>query len=186
MLVTILTFSMLVIVASAGTFAYFQDTASGAAKITTGNPDLVTVFNGNAYDILGDIYLPHLVPGDYGYMDLGKIQNRGSAGGNLFIKVDPIAGVADDLHLYACDVNGNPLGSVDLAHGGEVKVGSMAAKVGSVNAEFPMKIYFSYTETGNLQTGNGVSYNFPITVSLRSTGQNLQTINVPNNYYATN
>lgn len=184
---TILTLGVLAAVGSAGTWAYFQDTAAGSAKIITGNPDLVTVFGGNTYDVLGDIYLPHLVPGDYGYMDLGKIENRGSAGGDLYVSVPTAvtAGVDPDLHLYACDGSGNPIGSVDLAHGGEVKIGSMAAKVGTTNAQFPVKIYFSYHETGTLQTYNGVNYNFPVTVSLRTAGQNLQTINVANDYYAT-
>jgi predicted ribosomally synthesized peptide with SipW-like signal peptide len=187
-ILSILTLGVLVAIGSAGTWAVFQDTSTGSAKVTTGNPDLVAVLNGQAYQDFGDIYLPHLVPGDFGYMNLGEIQNAGTAGGDLYITVPPYDGVDTNLKIYACDVNGNIIGgSANLAQGGEVKIGSMGAKDKNTgNTKFPVKIYFEYHDTGAVQPGNGVNYNFATTLSLRTVGHDFGTINKANDFYNNN
>jgi predicted ribosomally synthesized peptide with SipW-like signal peptide len=169
---------------ASGTFAYFQDQSTGTAKITTGNPDLVAVLNSVGNQDFGNIYLPHIVPGDSGVMNLGEIQNQGSAGGDLYVTV-PVYNVPSELHLYACDQYGNALTSDDLANGGTIKIGSMAAKANGINAKFPIYMKFVYDETGNPQTGNGVDYNFAVTLSLRTVGTNYGVVDKTNDYYAT-
>ena len=184
-LVGFLMIGLLAVAASAGTWAYFQDSANGAAKITAGNPDLVAVFPSvGTYQDFGDIYLPHLVPGDSGMMNLGEIQNQGTAGGDLYVTIPTYSGIPTDLHLYACDRYGNAL--ADLSQGGTVKIGSMAAKAGGVNAKFPIYMKFAYTETSNPQTGAGADYNFAVTLSLRTAGTNYGTVNVANDFYKNN
>ena len=185
-ILAVLTIGMLATVAGAGTWAFFQDQSTGNAKLTTGNPDLVAVFDNQVYQNFGDIYLPHIVPGDSGFMDLGEIQNAGSAGGDLYISVPVYSGVDENLHIYACNEAGESLETVDLVDGGEIQIGSMDASVEGVNDIFPVKIKFVYDDTGEPQTGNGVSYDFAVTLTLKTAGGDLGTIDVANNYYENN
>ena len=164
---------------ASGTFAYFQDQATGAAQITAGKVDL----KASGQDYLGDIYLPHLVPGDSGYMNLGSVQNVGNSKGELFLTITHADGTAlenQDLTLYF--VANGQIKYVNLANGAtDVDLGQMAA-----GGSMPMSLYFNYADTGNLQAGMGATHTYGITLSLRSVGTAGQDINVANNYYQNN
>lgn len=172
-ILSILTIGLLAAAGSAGTWAYFQDQATGAGIITAGTVDL----KAGTSESLGDIYLPHLVPGDYGTMNLGHVENIGTAPGNLYLTITHTDGTAVDPNLKLYFVANGVTKYVNLADGAtDVYLGPMIA-----SGSMPMGLYFEYTDTGALQTGADHSYG--ITLNLRSTGSNYGTVDVANNYY---
>src|SRR5665647_445336 len=130
---SILTLTMLAALGSAGTWAYFQSTATGTSNIHAGTVDLSATYGGSATTNLGNIALPNLVPGDSGYMKLGHVENSGTAPGELWMKIVKTSGTnTNDLEIYAVNPANNAIISANLNKGGDVDLGAMAAKVGTV------------------------------------------------------
>lgn len=172
---SILTLTMLAALGSAGTWAYFQDQATGTGYVVAGTVDL----KAGTSDSLGNIYLPNLVPGDYGTMNLGKVDNKGTAPGELYLTVTHTDGTAVDPSLKLYFVANGITKTVNLADGAaNVDLGPMAA-----GGSMPMGLYFEYTNLDAVQTG--ANHVYGITLNLRSAGENFGNINVANDWFAT-
>ena len=172
---SILTLTMLAALGSAGTWAYFQDQATGTGHIVAGTVDL----KAGGSDSLSDIYLPNLVPGDYGTMNLGHVENSGTAPGELYLTITHADNTAVDPSLKLYFVANGVTKYVNLADGASnVDLGPMTA-----GGSMPMGLYFEYTNLDAVQTG--ANHVYGITLSLRSTGQNFGNINVANDWFQT-
>ena len=178
-LLSLLSVGLLACIASAGTWAYFQDTVTSTdnqlttATLTSqysldGGTNWNT-FSGDTGNNFGPFNITNLLPGDGGTLQNISIRNMGTTSARVFATITPTAlGGVDDLVIY---VGGHPI------YGGysgfPAAFAPFTLDLGNVSAggisPVDASITYDFAENGNQNSMEGQDVIFDMSIAMKAT-----------------
>lgn len=148
-IMTLLTFGLLAVVASAGTYAYFATSIEVKDNtITAGKLDLSTT------PTIYPFTFGPIIPGDSGSKDF-SVKNNGTVGGTLYAKLDGVSGALIPDVTYT--INSKP-----CTLGNYVEIGAFGIGEGNVN------VGYNFPKMNKAQDGQGNAATFKVTFLLKT------------------
>jgi predicted ribosomally synthesized peptide with SipW-like signal peptide len=179
-LLSLFTIGLLACIASAGTWAYFQDTLDvNNTEITTANLSsqyaLVhspvtsdwTTFSGDTGASIGPFNITNLIPGDIATLKYIKIRNMGTTPASVIATITPKSvGVVNDITISVGTHTIYSAGAFNSSSPFTVDLGPVAAN-GADSAD--ASISYDFVNNGNQNSMENQSIAFDMSIAVKAT-----------------